>query len=171
MLMSQINLNSPSKTSFGAKLSNIKLKDETAKSINELLDVVGTMKPKLPCNEIQVANTKAVHSPYMAGYEFNLEKGKSLWVDFDENKRLFHISLNHNTKNSEGNNIIKSFNYYMGHPKAPNPVPEMNYMEYEPMNRGIVAKANYPAGTSVSDNIANSIKNVVDTILGSLGKK
>lgn len=171
MLISSNNLNSPSKTSFGAKLSNINVKDETAKSVNELMDVFEGMKSKLPCDEIPVANTKAVHSPYVAGYLFDLEKGKRLSVDFDENKRPYNFLAIDNTKNAAGKDVVKSFSYYLGHPEADNPIPTINYMEFEPESRRVAVQEKYQTGASIPDNIANSIKAVVDTILGSLGKK
>ena len=159
MLISSNNLNSPSKTSFGAKLSNINVKDETAKSVNELMDVFEGMKSKLPCDEIPVANTKAVHSPYVAGYLF------------DQNKRPYNFLAIDNTKNAAGKDVVKSFSYYLGHPEADNPIPTINYMEFEPESRRVAVQEKYQTGASIPDNIANSIKAVVDTILGSLGKK
>lgn len=153
---------------YRAKISNITIKDSAAESIRILENAVNKAGKELPNTELTVGKTKIIHSPYMAGYH---TENRELGVDYDcdDNNRLYNIFINMKTQTLDNKTLIKTFNYYKGHPEALNKQPQMSYTEFTMIDFDTFKDFNFKEGTEVPDCIADKIKNLIDITIKKLG--
>jgi len=159
-------------TSFGAKLSNITIKDNAAESVNKLVDSFTEILNQIPSRNVKYANTTAVRPPRSLDYQINISKNERLSVIFDLGKPC-NIFLNSKVNEKDGSQVIKSLYYYTGNPNAiMNHTPAISYTEYK-MGSEISGNAvkRFKSGETVNDEIADKIKELVDSTLTKLGIK
>ena len=153
---------------FGAKVSNITIKDSAVESIKGLEEIIYKAGKNVKNSEIPIGNKKAIHSPYELGYH---TKDRDLDFILDENNNVTHIGIINKTKTPDDKELIKSFYYYKGCPTAPNPIPSISYSEFTVFDFNTYKHDIYNEGEVVPDNIADKIKNLIDITIKNLGIK
>ena len=155
---------------FGAKLSNIMIKDSVAENITKFIDEMKVISKEKYPSSIKIGKTTFNHSKYCAGWQKQTEK-RYISVDFDPDDKLYSVCIINKEKNPDGKVIIKSFDYYLGTPTAINPVPEISYAEFEAENfkKGLWQNL-YKEGSEVPDKIADLMNKVVVSTLKYMGK-
>ena len=173
MLITPVNTNK-NNPCFGAYLSNMKINDRAADSVNTLVNSFKQIAEHLPDTKIKYANTTASSSPYMAGYRIEMGENKDLGIIFDDNNNVYYIFLNQKVPISRNRNLIKSFYYYKGNRTAYDPIPRISYSECDEaigINNNGYKSFDYREGESIPDNIALKIKLLTDRFIKALDLK